>query len=268
LANKLGGRRKPRDLINSTLKPLYAFVPSLRRAGNRALSVYMPVRAEGYDLRFYDIEFAQLRRRYKDRLDDEEREVMERELLRLREHLEVARPAGCPAMAGFGDEPAGLLTLIRLPIETEARLEVGPLLLAPIEHQLERFPPALIAVVNKENAKLFAAVLDDVYPIKELKGVEVKHHKAGGSSALSNQRKADNRAKANLERVVEAIERQMQTGNYKRLFLAGPEEARSELERLLPPPLKRTLAGHVSASLDSARLQHDLRERLVLAAKP
>jgi hypothetical protein len=264
----LGGRRKPRDVINSTLKPLYAFVPSLRRATNRALSVYMPVRAEGYDQRHYNIEFGELRLRYKDRLDDEERNVMERELNRLREHLEVVRPAGCPAMAGFGDEPARLLELIRLPAETEARLEVGPLLLMPIERQLEQFPPALIAVVDKEKAKLFAAVLDDVHPIKELKGAEVKHHKAGGTSALSNQRKADNRAKANLERVLETIERQMQTGLYKRLFVAGPEEARAELERLLPPPLKRMLSGHLSASLDSATLQHELREQLVLAAKP
>ena len=228
----------------------------------------MPVRAEGYDLRFYDIEIGKLRRRYEDRLDDEDRDVMERELVRLREHLEAVRPAGCPAMAGFGDEPAGLLELIKLPAETEARLEVGALLLMPIERQLERFSPALVAVVDKENAKLFAAILDDVYPIKELKGVEVKHHKAGGTSAASNQRKADNRAKANLERVVETIERHMQTGLYKRLFLAGPEEARAELERLLPPPLKRTLSGHVSATLQSARLQHELREQLVLAAKP
>ena len=93
-----GGRRKPRDVINSTLKPLYAFFPSLRRATDRALSVYMPVRAEGYDLRFYDIEIGKLRRRYEDRLDDEDRDVMERELVRLREHLEAVRPAGCPAM--------------------------------------------------------------------------------------------------------------------------------------------------------------------------
>jgi hypothetical protein len=228
----------------------------------------MPVRAEGYDLRYYDNEFGLLRRRYEDRFDDEERAVMERELQRLREHLEVVRPAGCPAMAGFGDEPARLLELIKLPAETEARLEVGPLLLMPIERQLERFPPALIAVVDKENAKLFAAILDDVHPLKELKGADVKHHKAGGTSALSNQRKADNRAKANLERVVETIERQMQTALYKRLFLAGPEEARAELERLLPPPLKRMLSGHLSASLDSAKLQHQLRKQLLLAANP
>jgi hypothetical protein len=228
----------------------------------------MPVRAEGYDVRFYDIEIGKLRRRYKDRVDGDEREVMERELARVREHLAAVRPAGCLAIAGFADEPAGLLELVKLPAETELRLQVGPLLLAPIERQLERFPPALIAVVDKEHALLFAAILDDVHPIAELEGQEVRHTKAGGTSAPSNQRKADNRTKANLQRVVERIQRQWQTGIYARLFVAGPEEARTELEHLLPEPLKQKLAGHLSAELDSRRLMHELRQQLQPAATP
>jgi len=252
---------------HSTLKALYALAPDLRRASDRALTLYMPVRFEGYDSRHYELEFGHMLRRYRARLDDGEREILEREMPRLRLHLEIVRPAGCPAMAGFADEPAGVLELVKLPVETEARLEVGPLLLAPIERMLEQSPPALIAVVDKEQAKLFAAVLGDVYPIERLKGHDIKHHKAGGSSALSNQRKADNRTKANLERVVETIEKHMQSGTFKRLFVAGPEEARAELEHLLPPPLKRMLAGRLSASLDSSRLQHQLREQLRLGAK-
>jgi hypothetical protein len=252
--------------LNKYIKSLYAFVPSLRRASDRALSVYVPVRAEGYDNRFYDIEIGKLKRRYQDRLDDEEREVMDRELARLRQHLSVVKPAGCPGVAGFADEPAGLLELVKLPAETELRLQVGPLLLAPIERQLERFPPALIAVVDKEHAKLFAAILDDVHPIAELEGQEVRHSKAGGTSAPSNQRKADNRTRANLERVVERIQKQMQTGIYARLFVAGPQEARAELEHLLPEALKQKVAGHLSAELDSRRLMHELREQLQPAA--
>ncbi len=255
-----------KDLLDhSVLRPLFAFVPNLRRASDRALSVYMPARAQGFDLRHYEIELGHLRRRYRDRLDGDEGEVMERELKRLREHMEVVRPAGCPSIAGFADESVGLLELVKLPSETESRLEVGPLLLAPIERELERFPPALIAVVDKEHAKLFAAILDDIYPIEQVKGVEVRRNKAGGTSAPSNQRKADNRAKSNLERFLDTIARELELGGYKRLFVAGPQEARAELERLMPPTLKRLLAGHLSASLDSAQLQHELREQLVLA---
>jgi Bacterial archaeo-eukaryotic release factor family 10 len=250
---------------HSILKSLYTFAPNLKRASDRAVSVYLPARAEGFDMRYYDIELGQLRRRYEDRLDKEEREIMERELLRLREHLGVVKPAGCPALAGFGDEPVGLLELVKLPMETEARLEVGPLLVAPIERQLERFPPALVAVVDKEHAKLFAAILDEVYPLEQVRGVEVKRNKAGGTSAPSNQRKADNRTKANLERVIDVIGHEVRSGGYVRIFVAGPEEARAELERLMPPPLKRLLAGHLSAEIDSRRLQHELREQLVVA---
>src|SRR5258708_3447981 len=168
------------------LRSVYTFVPNLRRASGRALSVYLPARAEGFDLRHYDIEVGQLRRRYTEQLD-------------------------------------------------------------------------------KEHARLFAAVLDDVYPLEQVHGVAVKRNKAGGTSAPSNQRKADNRTKANLERVIDVIGHEVQSGAFRQIFVAGPEEARAELERLMPPPLKRLLAGHLSAEIDSRRLQHELRERLVPA---
>jgi hypothetical protein len=72
--------------------------------------------------------------------------------------------------------------------------------------------------------------------------------------------------KANLETVVQRVQKQFQSGLYDRLFVAGPDEARAEFEHLLPEPLRQKLAGRLSASLDSRALQHELREQL-LAAK-
>src|SRR5258706_9191158 len=115
----------------SALRPLYTFVPNLKRAADRALSVYLPARAEGFDMRHYNIELAQLTRRYRDRLDKEEREIMERELLRLREHLQARKPARCPAPAAFRGAPGRTLELGKVPLETPARVGVRPLLLAP-----------------------------------------------------------------------------------------------------------------------------------------
>lgn len=246
-----------------TMMPaLMAFAPSLDRPYSRALSVYLPMRSEGFDARRYDLVIGHLVRRYRDRLGDEGREVMEREMPRVRARLELVRPAGSPGLAAFADEQAGLLELIRLPAETETRLEVGPLLLAPIERLLERFPPALIAVVDQETARIFGAVLGEVFPLDHLVGQDVKHHKAGGSSALSNQRKAENRARANLTLFAGTVEREMRAGSYQRIYLAGPDKARAEFEKLLPAGLKRQIAGGLSASLDSAQLQHQLRAQI------
>ena len=251
---------------HSMMPALMAFAPSLDKRYSHALSVYLPVRAEGFDARHFDLVIGHVLSRYRERFSDKEREVMEREIPRVRARIEVVRPAGSPALAAFADEEAGLLELIRLPAETETRLEVGPLLLTPIERQLERFPPALIAVVDKEEARVFGAVLGEVFPLEHLVGKDVKRHKAGGSSALSNQRKADNRAKANLTQFVSTIEREMRAGSYHGIYVAGPPAARAEFERLLPPELKRAIAGRLSASLDSAHLQHQLRDQIQRAA--
>jgi hypothetical protein len=251
----------------SPLLAVFVLAPRLRRASSRALSIYLPARSEGYDARFYDIEFRDLLHRYSDRLGPKDRELMEYELRRLRHHVAVVRPAGCPAFAGFADEPRGVLELVKLRDETDERLEVGELLLAPILRQLEHYQPSLIAVVDKEHAKTFGAILDEIITLQHVNGLEVRHTRAGGTSAPSNQRKAENKARANLESAVKTVEREMSSGAYMNLFVAGPDEARAIFERMLPERLKKLVAGHVSASLDSSELKRDLREKMAAAVK-
>ncbi|HYU62502.1 MAG TPA: hypothetical protein VEN12_01870 [Verrucomicrobiae bacterium] len=251
----------------STLAALFVLAPRLRRASNRALTVYLPARSEGYDARFYDIEFRDLLHRFSDRLGPKDRELMEYEMRRLRHYVAVVRPAGCPGFGGFADEPRGVLELIKLRDETEERLEVGELLLAPMLRQLERYPPALIAVVDKEHAKTFGAILDEIIPLEHVSGAEVRHTRAGGTSAPSNQRKAENKARANLESAVKTVEREMASGAYLHLYVAGPEEARTTFERMLPERLKKAVAGHLSASVDSTALKRELREKVAAATR-
>jgi hypothetical protein len=260
-------RKKPTDIPS-----LVAFFPSLRRASSRALSLYFPVRYEGYDARFYDRAFREMVKKHRHRLSDKDNAVLDRELARVRAHLSVLRPAGCPAMAAFADEPKGVLEVIRLPEEAEERLEVGPLLLAPMELLLRKHPPALVIAVDKERVETYASVLDEVIPLAQSKGVQVKHVKSGGNKEPALQRRADNRAKANLEQVVRLVETEMRAVPYRRLFLAGPDEARAELADLLPVALKKLLAGHLSASFDykvgelEAQLRKQIRERALVVA--
>lgn len=249
----------------SPLLALFALAPRLRFATNRALSVYLPARAEGYDARFYDIEFGDLIHRYRGRLTEKDQALMDYELRRLRARLAVVRPAGCAAIAGFADEAGGIVEVLRLPHPTDERLEVGEVLIAPILRQLEQTPPALIAVVDKEHARTFGAILDHIFQLDDVDGVPVKKIKAGGTSAPSNQRKADNRARSNLEAAAKTVERELAGGAYQQLYVAGPEEARGMFERLLPEPVRKRIAGRIGVLMDSPTLKHDLRERLAAA---
>ena len=242
----------PYPVRTSLLSALFAIEPNLATASSRALSIYLPARAEGFDALHYELVLNHLAARYRDRLDGAELQALDAELARVRTHLNLIRPAGCPAVAVFADQQAGLLALVRLPVSTEARLEVGPLLLGPIERILEQHPPALVVVADKEEARTFAAVLGEVVALHHLTGEEVKASRAGGYSAGSNQRKADNSTRANLRKLVTVIEEDMRHGSFTRLFLAGPDEARSALEGLLPARLAAMVAGHLSASLDTS----------------
>jgi len=249
----------------SPLHALFALAPKLRVASGRALSIYLPARREGYDPHFYDIEFGDLVRRYKDRLAEKDRALMEHEMRRVRNLVAIVRPAGCPAFGAFADEPRGVLELVTLKAETDERLEVGDVLVAPILRQLEKFPPSLVVAVDKEHVMTFGAILDHLRQLDNLTGPEVDRTKAGGTSASSNQRKADNTVRSNLAPAVEATRRAMSSGAYAQVFIAGPEEARAQFEAMLPETIRKKVAGHLSASLGAPDLKQRLREQLEAA---
>jgi hypothetical protein len=238
--------------------------PQLEATDERTLSLYLPVRAEGFDATHYDLLLNHLAADYRRDLDEKPARVLDLELRRLRTHLHLVRPAGVPAIATFSNEPMSLLNLIRLPETVAARVEVGPPLLEPIELMLRKHPPALVVVVDKREGRIFATVLGEVIPLQQTAGQPIRHSRAGGTSAASNQRKAENRARANLKRVVEMIEKEVRTGEFERIFVSGPAEARAELIHELPKSLERLVAGHLSASLDTSpgKLLVDIGEQV------
>jgi len=228
------------------------------------MSIYFRVRSQSYNARFYDLEFRRLVDKHWHKLSDKDREVVDRELPRVKAQLEILRPTGTPFMAGFADEPKNVLRLIRLPEETEDRLEVDPPLLAPLELMLRKHPPSLIVVADKEKAQTFASILDEMIPQHHFEGTTVKHIRSGGTKNPNLQHKEENRVKSNMAAVVRIIDREVSAVSYKRLYLAGPDEAVAELEKLLPPSLKKIIAGRLSASADLSlgELELDLRKQL------
>lgn len=247
-----------------SLNTLLKIEPQLEAAGDRTLTVYLPIRAEGFDATRYDVTLKHLTDEYVHKLEEKDRAVLESELARFKTHLQLVRPAGISGIAAFSNDAQKLLVLIRLPESVEPRIELGPPLLAPLELMLEHHPPALVVVVDKEEARTFASVLGEVVVLEHVKGQDVRHSRAGGTSAPSNQRRAENRARANMKRVVEILGRETQHGEFTRIYVAGPDEARAELMREMPKQLASAVAGTLSLSRDGTpgKLATEIREAM------
>jgi hypothetical protein len=248
-----------------SLNTLLMLEPQLETEDARTLSLYLPVRTEGFEAKHYDLLIEHSVDDYRRDLDAPLRPILDAEVQRVHMHLNVVRPAGCPALVVFSNSNIGLLSLIRLPEAIEPRVEVGPPLLAPLELLVKHHPPALVVVLDKKEARIFGSVLGEVVQLDHYSGQDVKHIRAGGPSAPSNQRRADNRAKANLKHVVEVLEREIARGEFTRVFVAGPDEARSQFMRELPRSVSDKVAGTLSATLDSTpgRLAVDIRDEVL-----
>jgi peptide subunit release factor 1 (eRF1) len=250
-----------------SLNTLLKLEPELERADGRTLSLYLPVRAGGFEAKHYNLLIEHVVDDYRRDLDEKLRPTFDAEVQRVRTHLNMRRPAGCPALVAFSNQGTGLLTLIRLPETVEARVEVGEILLAPLELVLERHAPAIVVVLDKEDARVLASVLGEVVQLDQFAGQEVKHIRAGGPSAPSNQRKADNRARANVKQVVAVLDREVTRGGFTRIVVAGPDEARAFLMHELPKQLAEIVSGTISASLVGTRgqISEHVREQLARA---
>ena len=62
-----------------------------------------------------------------------------------------------------------------------------------------------------------------------------------------------------------SIEAEVKRDGYRRVYVAGPDEARAELLRLLPKPIASLVSGTISVSLDTpgGRLLVDMRDQML-----
>lgn len=212
-----------------------------------ALSLYLP--GPVGDTRVYDALIKDLRRERADALtNNDRRRALDRETARVRRVLDELPPRRKP-VAIFSSEPANLMQTVQLRDDVAAQLWIDDRLhLEPLRQQLENHPPSLIALVDKEHARMFSVVLEDVQEVADLAGQPVRHVRQGGRATNRLQRHEEERAHANLKLAAEWLVRQDPAGS-RRLFLAGPPTARATFKRYLPKRLQEAIRGEVAAPL-------------------
>jgi peptide subunit release factor 1 (eRF1) len=132
---------------------------------------------------------------------------------------------------------------------------------APLLDVLDEYERYAVALVDKEKARFFSVFAGQIEETDDFKDFVPGKHDRGGVSQANFQRHHEAHVFRHLKRAAEYLADLYRRRPFDRLVLAGPEEATSELRRLLP----RALTSRVLATLPAetfARSQEILERTL------
>jgi peptide chain release factor subunit 1 len=174
-------------------------------------------------------------------------------------------------LALFSAHAAGLWEDVRLPRPVRDRATVASATdVLPLEQVLETYRPMCMALVDYEKASVFLFELGRVEEVTDVFDDVPGRHDQGGWSQMRMQRHVDDHRLRHLKHVAEALFQLLKRRPFDSLVLAGPAEARLDLEHNLHPYLReRVRAGltlAMTATLDeiAARclaVEEDLERR-------
>jgi peptide chain release factor subunit 1 len=244
--------------------------------GARALSVYLDLSPDRQLRRAYRVVFKDLVREERDRLDEQGRLDLSREVDRVSAWLDAEEPDGRSA-AVFSCQDRGLWQAHFLSVPLPDSLSFEPTLrLEPLLDAIEGNERYAVAVIDKEKARLFTVFLGEIEDIEAFADFVPGKHDQGGPAQPRLQRHHETHVLWHLERVGERLSRLLGKRRFNRLIVTGPEEATSELQRLLPRDLAERVvtvlpgetfespAAILQATLEVARqAERDEERRLV-----
>ena len=220
----------------------------------RVLSVYLNLQPANQQI--YRVEFDDLVKQTSDRLAKPERKELTREVERVHEWFDgVVKPRGL-GLIMFSCTPRELWLTDCVPVAVRNRLafEARPDIAGVLEltDDYERFA---VALVSKDKARLFTVFAGAMEKIDAFKDFVPTRTDAGGARQSHVQRHHDMHVLWHLKKVVEQLSALRRRRNFDRLIIAGPVEATTELQQLLPHALKTRVAAVMRADADATNQQ-------------
>jgi peptide chain release factor subunit 1 len=155
---------------------------------------------------------------------------------------------GAQGLAIFAAGLDNAWSVVPLPSKVADTIRVADdFLLAPLVPLVGRGGGALVAVVNREQGRLYAlrnGRLDDVADLTE---EAPRRHDQGGWSQANYQRHVDNVAQEHYRRVGDELERQFRRLQRPRIVVVASEEVRPEFTQALSTEVSDAIVGWTSA---------------------
>lgn len=167
------------------------------------------------------------------------------------------------SLAAFVGSQPGFLKIVRLPTRVGplAHWGAGPYL-RPLRAALDEHEPVLIALVDKERARILRLALDEIEQVEEFEDlVPGKHRQAGGAWAPKPgmwapggwgdrgiERDHELHVQQHVRLALDSLRSHVERGP-ARVILAGPPEVRALLQALAPRPVQARIIGELRIPL-------------------
>jgi peptide subunit release factor 1 (eRF1) len=224
------------------------------------LSLYLDVRPEERQREKVRVKLKHLideaRRHPAARSTKERRRIFQQESERLLSWFETEYDATGRGLAIFTALEKELWRSFRLPVPTHDRLIIADRpYLRPLLTLVDEFERYLVALVDKQTARLFIVYLGEIEEYTDLMDELVPHSREGGLSAEKNQRHHDMHVLWHVKHAAELTERLWMLEQCQWLLVGGTDEALAEFRDHLPKALRERLAGEVTVSVND---NHDV----------
>ena len=217
--------------------------------GARILSAYLDLDPERHVTRSYRIVLEDLVKAAREPLDKDQARDLDAEAARVQQWLEEERP-DARGLAVFSSSAADLWMTFGLsgPVPDRLSFDVHPLI-TPLLGVMEKLERYVVALVDKESARLLVVFEGRVESLEALTDDVPGKHDQGGLAQPRLQRHHEDHVLRHVKRVVQQLSEHLREHPFDRLILAGPEEATTEVREHLPKELARRLVATVPAEM-------------------
>jgi peptide chain release factor subunit 1 len=225
----------------------------------RVLSVYLDLDAHDAAGRADLVALADLMKDARKGMDVDTQIALDHEVDRVAVWLDENRRKG-NGLAVFSCEPRGLwrADYLRVPVPDHLVFERRPDV-APLLDVLDEFERFAVAIVDKSHARIFTVFAGEIEDVETFEDYVPPHHAQGGWSQANFQRHHEAHVFRHLKRVAERLAAMQRSHRFDRLIVGGPEEATSELRRVLPRNVAARIAGEIG--IDSHATPEQILER-------
>lgn len=238
------------DQLSQQLDRLAAFEPG----PFPVVSLYLNLQADGRGKAnvdpFLKKEFAERLRTYG--AEAPERGSLENDRQKIVELVD-SRSASANGLVVFSSSGADLFEAIQLsaPIDEHKLFINDRPHLYPLAKLMDQYPRYLVLLADTHSARIFVIAVNAVERTERIENPKTKHHKMGGWSQARYQRHHEAHVYSHLKTVAQRLADLHRRRRFERLILAGPEEAATELQRVLPRMLARRVVAVIPADIDA-----------------